>query len=228
MSLDAVRTKNDFVANTVNESKTVFEKWENFPVSVISHHGTACCEIAREWLFAMDFSKLNAGSLITGPRWIRQRYSWGPTRWQIHWCEAIHKKTLDCGALAAFAHAVFEMRGVKSFRVQLVQQFSLEATAQWLKKWNAEETSVHWINNDSIYHEGCAVLVKDNEIKLWDASAGWWIDPKQCSGYGALLALRVIDNDFEKPEFFKWGTHCIVPNQWQRIGLINEFPQYVE
>ena len=29
-------------------------RWENFPASYMSHHGTACCEIAREWITGMD------------------------------------------------------------------------------------------------------------------------------------------------------------------------------
>lgn len=217
MFLDAVKQTQSFQISNPAESDAVYEKWRDFPVSVISHHGRVCCEIAREWLISMDFSKLNAGSVLTGPRWIRQRYSWGPTRWQIHWCEAIHKKSLDCGALAAFAHEVFEMRGVKSFRVQLVQRFSPEATAQWSSRWSGEKTSVHWINNDTIYHEGCAALIKDDEVKIWDASAGWWIDPKQSEGYGALLAVKLIDYESEESKIFKWGARRIIPNRWQRV-----------
>lgn len=219
MSLDAVRTTTDITVTYVTKSESVFEKWQNFPVSVISHHGTKCCETAREWLFAMDFSKLNAASVLTGPRWIRQKYVWGPTRWQIHWCEAIDKKMLDCGALAALAHEVFLMRGVKSYRVQLVQQFSKEATTHWTKKWNGEETSIHWINNDSIYHEGCGVQINENELKIWDASAGWWINPKQTAGYGSLKAVKIITGEAEDFPFFKWGTHQIKPNQWQKLTI---------
>ena len=95
MFLDAVKQAQETHVIDSVKSDAVFEKWRNFPVSLISHHGQMCCEIAREWLFSMDFSKLNTGSVLTGPRWIRQRYSWGPTQWQIHWCEAIHKKSLD-------------------------------------------------------------------------------------------------------------------------------------
>jgi hypothetical protein len=206
------------IADSSQAVKTnlVYEKWLHFPISKISHHGTACCEIAREWLFAMDFSQLNGGSPMTGPRWIRQRFNWGPTKWQIHWCEAIEQKTLDCGAQAALANEVFLMRGVRSYQIQLVQQYSKEATSHWTKKWVEKDTSVHWINEDLIYHEGCAVAVSDTEIKLWDASTAWWINPQTFTGYGSLRAVRLFAPQ-NAPSYFNWGKHRIVPNEWQCI-----------
>jgi hypothetical protein len=226
MYLDAAKETYDFktvpdasveTSATVSAEYAVFDKWRDFPVSRFSHHGEMCCEIAREWLFAMDFSQLGGGSRLTGPRWIRQRYNWGPTRWQIHWCEAIDRKTLDCGAQAALAHEVFTMRGVRSYPVQLVQQYSKEATAQWTKRWDGEETSLYWINEDLIYHEGCAVVIgSDTEIKIWDASAAWWINPRHYSGYGALRALCLHAHGRDTPLSFNWGARRITPNQWQK------------
>jgi hypothetical protein len=219
MSLDAVKRAVDSSEHNetyLAEIAAPFEKWQNFPVSQISHHGGVCCETAREWLSAMDFSNLNGGSVMTGPRWIRQRYNWGPTRWQIHWCEAVRQNALDCGAQASLAKEVFSVRGVTSYPAQLVQQYSNEATRHWSQKWDGQESSTHWINEDLIYHEGVAVVVRDNEIKIWDASAGWWINPKQASGYGGLRALRLFNPGDEPYEFF-WGEHKIVPNQWQKI-----------
>ncbi|MDQ6787065.1 MAG: hypothetical protein M3033_09685 [Acidobacteriota bacterium] len=226
MSLDAVKNTINFDTNnfgiataaaTAIATNTVFGKWQNFPISKISHHGQTCCEMAREWLYAMDFSQMNGGSLLTGPRWIRQKYNWGPTTWQIHWCEVVRQKSLDCGAQAALAHEVLTVRGVKSYQVQLVQEFSKEATQQWSERWNGEETSVFWINDDLIYHEGCAVeMGEGNEIKLWDASAAWWINPRQFGGYGGLRAVRIFTNANDADEF-KWGEHTIFANEWQRI-----------
>ena len=216
MSLDAVKQAIDYNVVSTVQPEAVFAKWQNFPVSRISHHGGMCCETAREWLFAMDFSELNGGSRLTGPRWIRSRYNWGPTQWQIHWCEAIRQPALDCGAQAALANEVFSIRGVKSFPVQLVQKFSAEATRHWSQRWDGEETSTHWIDEDLIYHEGCAIVANENEIKLWDASAAWWINPNQNQGYGSLMALRLISGADVSSDF-RWGNHRIVPNQWQKI-----------
>lgn len=210
MILDAVKTEKIRQI----KSNPVFEKWLDFPVSRLSHHGQICCETAREWLFAMDFSLLNNADVLTGPRWIRQKFKWGPNNWQIHWCEAVERPELDCGALAALANEIFKMRGVQSFPVQLVQQFSTAATAQWRIKWETENASDFWLDEDLIYHEGCAVVVRRNHIKIWDASAGWWINPKQSGGYGSLQAIRLFSNSFNN---FIWGTHTIVAEQWQRI-----------
>ena len=219
MYLDAVKRIVEFNVNDSVESpktSSVFEKWQHFPISKFSHHGGSCCEIAREWLLAMDFSHLNGGSVLSGPRWIRQRFNWGPTRWQIHWCEAIEQKSLDCGAQAALANEVFSMRGVGSYPIQLVQQYSKGTTNQWLKRWDDEDTSVHWINEDLIYHEGCAVAVGEGEIKIWDASAAWWINPQHFAGYGGLRAVRIFAGH-NAPASVKWGNHRILPNQWQKI-----------
>ena len=190
--------------------------WENFPASALSHHGERCCDVAREWVIATDFSQLEGGALLAGPRWLRRRYEWGPSRWPLHWCEAVERKTLDCGALAALSCEVFAARGLTAFPAQLVQHYSVEATRHWRQRWDGDEASTHWINDDLIYHEGCAVLVSGREMKLWDASAGWWVSPRQRGGYGTLVGLRVFAPS-EHGATFTWGAHEIAANQWQKI-----------
>lgn len=201
------------------DTEAAIERWQHFPASTISHHGRRCCRIAREWIFSTDYSQLNGENLLAGPRWLRQKFTWGPSRWPISWCEAVEQKTLDCGALASLAQEVFSSRGVRSFQAQFIQQFSENATRQWRSKWDAGASSAHWIREDLIYHEGCAVVVRENEIKLWDSSAGWWINPKQFGGYGGLLAFRVFfPEQMGAPYSFNWGKHRIIPNQWQKVG----------
>ena len=220
MSLDVVNNaENSGVAlqNRAIAPLTVFSKWQDFPISRISHHGGLCCEASREWLTAMDYSQLNAGSKLSGPRWIPQRYSWGPTKWPIHWCEALDQKSLDCGAQSALSLEIFKARGVRSFQVQLVQEFSNETTRQWAEKWSKDETSTFWIDKNLIYHECCAILTGENTLKLWDGSAGCWINSKQFQGYGTLRALRLIDKSGTTTSF-KWGDHTIHANNWQEIN----------
>ncbi|HEV2880093.1 MAG TPA: hypothetical protein VGX24_02205 [Pyrinomonadaceae bacterium] len=212
--------KIEFDETDLADTRAAMQKWEHFPASTISHHGGQCCQIAREWILSTDYSQLNAGNPLTGPRWLRQKYTWGPSTWPIYWCEAVEQKTLDCGALAALTQEVFAARGVKSYHAQFIQQYSEDATRQWAKKWNGEDASVHWIKEDLIYHEGCAVAVRDNEIRLWDPSAGWWVNPRQTGGYGGLLALRVFAPQFNAPTGFLWGTQRISPNQWQKIERV--------
>jgi hypothetical protein len=229
MYLDAVNQKTtnetnitDTAASGLGLAKApaeVFEKWLDWQPSQISHHGQMCCEIAREWITSTDFSELGGGSIHAGPRWLRQRFNWGASSFPIYWCEAVRRDTLDCGALAALAHEVFTARGVKSYRVQLVQKFSQVATTQWSCSWSDDgaDTELRWMDKDLIYHEGCAVAVGDkDEIKVWDASAGWWVDPKASDGYGSLLAIRLSASNAPTP--FIWGNHRIIANQWQKIS----------
>jgi hypothetical protein len=192
-------------------------KWEHFPNSHISHHGAACCDIAHAWLLAFDFAQLNGGDLLTGPRWMREHSSWGPSAWPIHWCEAVDAKVVDCGVHAAMAHEAFAARGVRAFRAQFIQRYSAEAAHSWRANWNNQSVSDHWIDGDLIYHEGNAVLIGDDEVKLWDGSAGWWINPRGDGGYGSLAAVRI---EAEMPELVgrvRWGDRRIALNQWVAI-----------
>lgn len=195
----------------------VYEKWQAWQASDISHHGEICCGIAREWITATDFSELGGASLHTGPRWLRQKFIWGASSFPIYWCEAIRKKTLDCGALAALASTIFSARGVRSYRVQMVQRFSKVSTHQWSNSWYDTNEQLRWMNDDLIYHEGCAIEL-DGELKIWDASAGWWVNPESKDGYGALLAVRVSSLSLSPDITFKWGEHCIKAFQWTDVN----------
>ncbi|HEX8128167.1 MAG TPA: hypothetical protein VF527_03630 [Pyrinomonadaceae bacterium] len=209
--------KIEFDETDFADTSAAMQKWQHFPASTISHHGAQCCHLAREWVISTDYSQLNAGNPLTGPRWLRLKYTWGPSTWPIYWCEAVEQKTLDCGVLAALAQEVFAARGVRSYHAQFIQQYTEDATRQWSKRWAGDDAPVHWIKDDLIYHEGCAVVLRDNEIRLWDPSAGWWVNPKQSGGYGGLLALRVFVTQANAPAEFVWGKQRISPNHWQKI-----------
>jgi hypothetical protein len=201
------------------DASAAIQKWEQFPTSCISHHNAECCRLAREWMLSMDYSQLNAGNPLTGPRWLRLKFKWGPSSWPIYWCEAVEEKTLDCGALAALAQELFVARGVRCFPAQFIQQYTEQSARHWYKKWEGDESSVQWIKEDLIYHEGCAIVARDDEIKVWDPTASWWVNPKQFGGYGGVLVLRIFDSQSSSASQtgFKWGTHRIIPNQWQKI-----------
>jgi hypothetical protein len=197
------------------ENTSCTTQWHHWPASTISHHGQVCCDIAREWIVGIDNSQLGDGAAITGPRWLRHKYPWGPSRWPLHWCEAVELEQLDCGAHAAIAQELFAARGVTSFPAQFVQQFSTEATGHWTQKWEEEQITAAWIQGDLIYHEGCAVALGDGEIKLWDASAGWWINPRQLGGYGGLRSVRIFA---PQGDTFLWGDRQIVADVWGHMG----------
>lgn len=192
-------------------------KWRTFPNSRISHHGAACCDIAHEWLIAYDFAQLNGGDVLSGPRWMREHSTWGPTVWPIHWCEAVDAGTVDCGVHAAMAHEVFIARGVTAFRAQFVQRYSADTAASWRQNWGMSGASDHWIDGESIYHEGNAILVGDSTLKLWDGSSGCWINPRGDAGYGSLAAVRVESDHDDRARFFDWGGRRIPANQWVSV-----------
>ena len=195
------------------------DRWEQFPYSRLSHHGAACCETAREWVRAMDFAQLNGGHETSGPRWLRQRYKWGPSAWPMHWCDVVKRKTIDCGAHAALALEAFQARGLTAFPAQLVQKYSEDATDQWRGKWAEEDVSCHWLDGEHIYHEATALLVGEDEVKIWDGSAGAWVNPRQAGGYGSLVAVRLFaDGQWGGGDGLRWGERRLKPNQWNALG----------
>jgi hypothetical protein len=195
------------------------DRWEAFPHSRLSHHGRACCDIAREWVIGMDFAQLNGGDLTSGPRWLREKYKWGPSPWPMHWCEAVKRKTIDCGAHAALASEAFTARGLTAFPAQIVQKYSEDATEQWRGKWAEEDVSCHWLDGEHIYHEVTALLVGEDEVKIWDASAGSWINPRQSpGGYGSLVAARIFaEGQWGGGDGLRWGERRLKPNAWSQI-----------
>jgi len=194
------------------------DRWENFPYSCLSRHDEACCEIARDWVQAMDFAQLNGADLTSGPRWLRARYKWGPSSWPMHWCEVVARKTLDCGAHAALSREAFAARGLIAFPAQLVQRYSEDATDQWCCSWAAQDASCHWLDGEHIYHEATALLIGDMEVKLWDGSAGSWIEPRQSEGgYGSVTAIRIFADGAYAPAQFAWGGRKIDDNVWNQL-----------
>jgi hypothetical protein len=194
------------------------DRWEAFPYSRLSHHGRPCCDIAREWVVSMDFAQLNGGDLTSGPRWLREKYKWGPSPWPMHWCEAVKRKTIDCGAHAALALEAFAARGLTAFPAQIVQKYSEDATEQWRGKWAEEDVSCHWLDGEHIYHEVTALLVGEDEVKIWDASAGSWINPRQAGGYGSLVAMRIFaEGQWGGGDGLRWGERRIKPGTWVQI-----------
>ena len=205
----------DLIEDIVLDRPCPSTRWETFPYSCISHHGAECCDVAREWVIAYDYAQLNGADPTSGPRWLRQRYKWGPSEWPIHWCEAVERDTLDCGALGCMAREIFSARGLESLPAQFVQQYDVDATSQWRGKWDDKSVSTHWIDEDVIYHEACALVTGEGVVKLFDPSAGWWMNPRQQGGYGGLLAVRIFDGT---GGLYKWGDHRLRANEWVRIA----------
>ena len=218
MYLDAVRSKNEPVydAEVSDSENAICEPWEHWRPAELSHHGRSCCEVVKEWVIATDLSLLGGGSELTGPRWLRHRFEWGPTRYPIHWCEIGRASVLDCGVHAALAHEIFLARGIRSFRAQMIQEYSENAAEQWQMRWEERDAITSWIDGVLIYHEGCATVTNGNVLKLWDPSSSWWVDPGTTAGYGSIRAVRIAGPIGAIG--FRWGCHALTANEWIVIG----------
>jgi len=195
-----------------------FSRWKDFPVSQLSHHGQQCCDIARHWFRGMDFAQLNGSDAMSGPRWIRQKFDWGPSKWPLHWCEALEADAVDCGAHAALAQEAFEARGVTTYRAQIVQSYGGTAVDQWRRRWGNDDVSDHWLGEGFIYHEANAVEVGGQQVKLWDGSSGCWLNPAHTKGYGSVIAIRIWTPDGGGLSF-RWGDHQLPSCCWQETGV---------
>jgi len=181
------------------------------PLSVFAHHGARCCASARAWFLATDEALRAGAPLQTGPRWIRARWTWGPSRWPMHWCEAVEQSRLDCGALAWMSCEAFRARGLDARLAHVLVRYDDTAVAHWREAWNEADASVHWLGRtDMVYHEVCAV-VTDGAVRLWDASAGSWLESRAGSGYGDVAALRVLG---ERGESLQWAGHSFASGEW--------------
>lgn len=132
---------------------------EEKPVSRLTRHAAPCCVIAEAWFRATARSAIRRFG--DEPRWITERWNWGPTVWPIAWCEAIKADALDCGALADLAAVAFEETGREVMRVQLIQDASTEECEQWATRWATTPAAPKWIWGRLVYHE-----------KAWAPAAG--------------------------------------------------------
>ena len=221
MSLDVVRTSRTLAGVSNGDgsgkrpAKAVYDRWKDRAPSNISHHGRRCCEIAGG-----GSRRLITHRLMEATRWQARDgcvigFHGGRAAIPCSGVTRFAKTLSTAGHLLLSRDEVFTIRGVKSYRVQLVQRYSRVATEQWSNSWVGDGVPTLWLNKGLIYHEGCATVLGDNEIEVWDPSSGCWIDPKASDGYGALLALKV--NASKKTRKLTWGKFIIEPNVWRTL-----------
>ncbi|HXD40517.1 MAG TPA: hypothetical protein VN649_08135 [Ramlibacter sp.] len=200
--------------------EVTIHSWHSQPASCFSHHGRACCNTARHWLISQDYSLDSMGGtseLLSAPRWIPERYQWGPSPWPLYWCDAVRMKKLDCGALAAFAREVYLSRGIKAAAVQLIQRLSTHGVDQLRAIWRDESGYFNWLAQDKFYHEAVAVSLDGTEIRIWDATTGWWVQPVQTDGYGAVLEAKVSPFQPGAQHMLRWGRRTLAPGTWTPV-----------
>ena len=188
--------------------------WEHFHPSVIAHHGAECCDVARAWYTAMDRSMWRGHG---GPSWISQRFPWGPSRWPLHWCEAMEAEELDCGAHAALSIEAFRARGIRVVPVQLVQRQEVHHLPHWHDRWGQADASPAWARAGACYHESCATI-EDGRAEVWDPTIGAWLTPHHMHGIRSVAAVR-IGGPVQSDEVVSWRGLPLRMGVWATPAL---------
>lgn len=185
---------------------------ERRSASQVSLHEGACCRIAEAWVRAMADSLSHEQF---EPRWITDRWTWGPTKWPLTWCEAVRRTELDCGALAHLAEVAFRETGRVVVRAQLVEAHSADQCAQWGARWQAVPEVPRWIWGCLVYHEAVGVI-SGTDLRLWDPTDGRWRDPADESG--RIRAIRLAGAEAAPaPSSLRWGDVALPPGRWIRL-----------
>jgi len=151
-----------------------------------------------------------------GPVWIRHRFEWGPTRWPLHWCDAMEAKEIDCGAHATLAVDAFRARGLPAVPVQLVQRYEPQNVPHWHHRWNAHGACPTWADGELVYHEACAVI-DDGIARIWNPTASAWASPENVQGYASIVAVRV-GGPLGTGERVSWGDHDLPLGEWVSVA----------
>jgi hypothetical protein len=151
---------------------------------------------------------------MKAPTWLSQRFTWGPSKWPISWCQLVKEKVLDCGVFAALAREVFKAQGQTAHPAQALLSYNEHCTRHWKDLWENEKPDdagklFPWIGNETVYHELCVIERPDGTAKLYDSTWGNWYEPRRRSGFGALLAFRT-----ECPRLLRWEDRIISHGEW--------------
>ncbi len=182
------------------------------PISLIHSHDAPCCRQALAWFRTIA----RAASRMYGPepRWLSERWTWGPTRWPLAWCEAVRSRELDCGALAHMAAIAFAEVGREVARLQLLERCDRDLVEHWAEKWRPLDGEVSWIWDDLVYHEEVGVL-EGGTLRLWNPSEGCWRLAESPSPGQGILAMRVhAAGEME----LRWGVYPVAPGRWITVG----------
>ena len=160
------------------------ERIDAIALSIIGHHGAACCRHARRMLLARLTCHPDVMSQVAAvPELVR----WGPTRWPQHWCELTRLDdgdlTGDCGVHAALVGALLEQAGQPHVRGRAAIRAGSSFTEHWRAQWRDADAATQWVDGELVNHEVVRIAGR-----WWDPTEARWFD-----GVGASLASgRVV------------------------------------
>lgn len=145
------------------------------------------------------------------PRWLTDRFSWGPVDHPISWCELRDDIAIDCGTHAAIARNLLEVSGEKTVAVQLIEQYTPNTIDQWREEWGSDHDS--WLGGSQAYHEVIGVV--DNEtLIIYDPLDGQERRPV-FNGYGSISSIRVIDlYNHDVNSSLNWSGYTVPVGSW--------------
>lgn len=183
--------------------------WADWSPSALALHDGDCCTTARSWFLAMSRSLWRGQG---GPTWIANRYPWGPSRWPLHWCEAVEADELDCGAHQALTVEAFRARGMRAVPVQLVQRQERHNLGHFHGRWEEGGGSPAWAGDGAAYHEAVAIL-GDGRAEVWDATVNAWLSPDQVRGVRSIAGVRIGAPD-GRGETVSWRGFELPLGEW--------------
>lgn len=183
--------------------------WTDWVPSALSSHDGECCATARAWFLAMSRSLWRGEG---GPTWIANRYPWGPSRWPLHWCEAVEAEELDCGVHQALTVEAFRERGLRVVPVQLVQRQEHHNLGHFHGRWEEGGSSPLWAGDGAAYHEAVGVIA-DGRVEVWDATVNAWLSPDHVRGVRSIAGIR-IGGAHATGEVVSWRGIPIPLGEW--------------
>lgn len=195
---------------------TQVERYLPVPSKLV-RHDQGCCQCALAWFRGVDAQESFIDGRWQPPSWLRRRYEWGPARWPIHWCDVPQMERLDCGALAAVAVHLYQMRGHRAVPVQLALRYPVHALQQWSAMWERQGLASDWIAGRLCYHEACGVI-HDSELQVWDPTENRWLEPPSSrnDAFGAVVSLRLFPGD-EAQEELQWAGIRVRTGVWRSL-----------
>ncbi len=191
------------------------KEWQTARTSDPFSHGK-CCEEAKAWLKSTGRSydaRLQKKSSVQAPRWLSDRYRWGPTRWPAAWCELVRAEEIDCGAFSAMARLLFRDQGCEAYAAQVLRPGMMTCTSHWSERWGRVPGAFPWIGEGIVYHEVCLVRTAEGQTGVFDPAEGYWIDPELVHGHYGHIAIRA-----DVPMATPWGRHVLMNRQWTELA----------